>query len=366
MNYLINLIVIIMLAPPAYAGDDLSKLNALAEKLVAGYQPKNPGRIAIAVPPLNCDAKLTRMRAGFAVSEILSRRFIASEKFTVVERAALDQVFKEQKLAASGAISEDAVPAFGRLTGAGVILLGNVIRINGRYQVNARLVDAVSAEVLNSAYAELTAAAFESETQPYLNLVPEEQALSIFFLYNYRRNANGLKDTTNVVTWGTVNTKPEPFASGLAGGGIRYFPASKKYVEVSLSASGEKPKAGTVTNTSMYSSASWTEDYTIGAVAYRALFGWEAASYHGVRINPALGATVYSFSGGANGSYATPTLQLRAEYRPQARFGISLSACYDLLKIVAVNQDDFSSSNYPSHRARLNSFSFEPAVSLYF
>jgi TolB-like protein len=364
MKFLSVLLFFAAFCPAAVAGGSISKLEAASEKLISNYSPEKSGKTGIAIPPLTCDGNLAKMQVGFAVSEILSRKFVASPKFVVVEREALDKVLKEQKLAASGSVSEETAAAFGKLTGARVLLLGNVLKINGKYQVNARLVNSETGAVLDSAYAEVEAAAFESEAKPYLNLVPEEQALSLYFLYNFRNNANDLAATTNNMPGHTVVSSPQSFNLAMAGGGIRYFPAKKLIFDLSVMGSGSKSEAGDIAHTS--GASNWAESYSVGVFSYRGLLGLEFKPSLALRLSPAIGATMYSFSGGVATSYSTLTAQLRGEYRPQARFGVSMSVCYDFNAKAAIHQDDDSSDSYPSKRARLNRLSFEPALSFYF
>lgn len=365
MKYFVAILILLMSASASFAGTAVAKLNALSEKLIAGYVPGNEGRTGIAIAPLNCDEKLEKMRIGFAVAEILSRKFVASEKFSVVERESLDKVFKEQRLAASGGVSEETAVAAGKLAGARIMLLGNVLRIGGKYQVNARLVDAESGSVIDSAYAELDSASFESEAKPYLKLVPEEQVLSLYLLYNYRSNSNNLPDTTNTLSWGTVQSRPDSFTMGLAGGGIRYFPSKRVFADISVMGTGSKIKAGSELNT-ITPTDYWSETYSFGLLSYRALLGWEMVSSRKFRLNSAVGASIHSFSGSVDSSYAAPTVQLRGEYRPQSRFGVSLSFCYDLTAKAAVHQDDDLSDSFPSKRVELNQLSVEPSISFYF
>ena len=356
----------LVLGPGAFADTTVGKLNAISEKLISGYIPKS-GKTGIAVLPLSCDDKLSKLRVGFAVSEIISRKFIASDKFAVVEREAIDKVFAEQKLAASGAVSGDSPAAFGKLTGAGVILAGNVLKIGGHYQVNIRLIDTESSEVVGSGYAELDSAAFENEARPYLNLVPDEQALSIYFLYNFRNNANNVDEIKHGDSATMLYSDPPSFNLGMLGGGIRYFPSQKIFVDVSFGRNG-KQQVGDSTTVYLYGNYTFMYSYYIDVLSLRGLLGYKTQIGDRFNLYTGLGVASYEItgedrwgnSGYADVNYYTPTIQARVEYRLQSRVGVSIAAGYDFTAKVGTNKYDGGKT------VRLGKLSFEPSVSLYF
>ena len=96
------------------------------------------------------------------------------------------------------------------------------------------------------------------------------------------------------------------------------------------------------------------------------MMGYKARILAGLIIYTGLGVASISSSSergslvGADVSYYTPTAQVRLEYRPQSRVGVSIAAGYDLQTKTATRL--FKSIK----AARLNKLSFEPSVSLYF
>ena len=78
MNVFLKLFLVFLCASPAFADVTRNKLNDLSERLITSFTAKTPGKTAIAIFPLNADEKLTKRKAGFAVSEIISRKFINS------------------------------------------------------------------------------------------------------------------------------------------------------------------------------------------------------------------------------------------------------------------------------------------------
>jgi len=141
------------------AGTASRKLSSLADELIGGYLAKGGGRATVAIFPLNCAVKLQKERVGFAMSELLSHRFVSDGTFTVLERGELEKLLGEQRLQASGAVDSDVAVKLGKVLGAKVLLLGNIQKVDGRYQVNGRLVDAETSAVIVSGYSEVGSSA---------------------------------------------------------------------------------------------------------------------------------------------------------------------------------------------------------------
>lgn len=361
MKIFSKLALICFCASPAFADATAGKLNDLSARLISSFTAKTAGKTVIAIFPLNTDEKLAKRKVGFAVSEILSRKFFAGEKFTVVERGDIDKMLAEQKLQASGVVGADSAVSIGKIIGAKVILTGNVLKIDGQYQVNIRLVDAESSEVLGSGYAELDSKAFDEEARSYLNLVPEEQALGIYFLYNYRHNTNNLPVQNFNRPFGTVTVNPSPFTLALAGGGIRYLPTAKLMIDLGIMGNGDKTKAGAA----QYSSG-WSDNYTITVLSYRGLLSLKTKISDKFVAYTGAGITTYTISGGAKVSYTTPTINARLEFKPQSRIGLSIAGGYDLKNKASTNKEDGVTDASTSRRVRLDKFYIEPTLSFYF
>jgi len=363
---LLILISLVVFSGNVYAGAASSKLSALADSLIKGYTAKaGASKAVLAVFPLYCEGKLEKQRVGFAASEIMSHRFVSNGAFTVLERSELGKLLSEQKLQVSGAVDNETAVKLGKVLGAGVILVGNVQKVAGKYQVNARLVNAETAEVLASGYEELASSAFEEDARSYLNLVPDEQALGLYFFYSSRNNSNDLPDTSYSDPYNTVNVLPAAFNSGLAGGGIKYQPTARLVLDFSISGTTSKIKAGTWQYNSFGNGWSRPHNLSIAVVAYRALAALRLKVLDSLLFYPGLGATAYSITGSAKGNYLTPTIHARIEFLPQSRIGVSLAGGYDLSREAAYATTPYGSG--PANKcARLNRFYLEPAFSLYF
>lgn len=357
-NILLTLIVFCFVGN-AYAGAASAKLTSLADSLIKGYLDKfGQKKNVIAIFPLNCDSKLEKQRIGFAVSEIMSHRFVASKVFTVVERGELSKLLTEQKLQASGAVESETAVKLGKILGAGVILVGNVQKVGGKYQVNARLVNAETSAVLSSGYEELSSSDFEDDARVYLNLVPEEQTLGIYGIYNYRKNQN-IKATYVQPDQPDGVITPRAFSSNLVGGGLIYRPGKNIQLNAEYTTSTGEVYA-TVTSTSPfpYNRSAALKMTTVSFMtSYVSRFWdnwgyWVGLGLQGINIgfnrikikeNPPMGLFVKS----------------GIEFKPQSRIGLGVNLKYDLREVEAYSQ-------YNNKVLKLNPLSLESTLTLYF
>lgn len=357
------LVLIMIFSGNIYAGSASGKLSALADSLIKGYAIKAVvSKTSLAVFPLNCDEKLEKQRVGFAASEVMSHRFVADGAFTVVERGEIGKLLSEQKLQASGAVDSDTAVRLGKVLGAGVILLGNIQKVDGKYQVNARLVNAETSEVLVSGYTELDANAFEADARVYLNLVPQEQTLGIYAVYNYRQNSN--KNPAFVETGASdqTTTNPRSFSAALVGGGLLYRPSRHMQINAECTTSKlSKDKYATVI-TSYTGGSTWTQptglemttiSFMVGYVSE--LFGkWGYSA--GVGLNYINAAVIMKKDNPPLGIF----LRSGIEFKPQSRIGFGLNLRYELQRTIV------RSERSNSKILELNPFSVETVLAFYF
>lgn len=336
------------------AGDASAKLSGLAETLIRGYAATSPAKTTLAVFPFTCDAKLEKQRVGFAASELMSHRFVANGNFTVVERGETGKLLAEQRLQASGAVDSATAVRLGKVLGAGTILLGNIQKVDGRYQVNARLVNAETAQVLVSGYEELDVNAFEDDARVYLNLVPEAQALGLYFLTNLRSNANNLPSRTYTTGYGSETIAPKSFSLHMLGGGLRYAPSAKTLVDVAYMGNG----SGAKNDNGLYGH--------LKVSSVRALLGYKVHNSGKLRSFAGFGGTSYSLDWTAKTTYYTPTVLFRTELLPQSRVGLSVSVLYDFIAKSAKQNIIWATPPVVVEGAKLNKFSIEPTLSVYF
>ena len=71
-------------------------------------------------------------------------------KFTVIERAQIEPVLKEQEFQQSGCVSSECAVEAGKLLGVDQIVTGSIGKIGSYYTVSARMIDVQTGEVLKS------------------------------------------------------------------------------------------------------------------------------------------------------------------------------------------------------------------------
>lgn len=345
------LLLLALFCGNSYAGNASVKLSELADSLIKGYHAKyGEEKRTLAVFPLNCDNQLEKQRVGFAASELMSHSFIASSRFTVLERSDIGKLLAEQKFQASGAVDNETAVNLGKILGAKLILLGNIQGVGTNYQINARIVNAETSEIIVSGYQELSKASFESDAQPYINLAPEVQTIGVYAIHNTQRTGK----TGPAFGEGVGTYTPKSFSVPVMGGGVLYRP--QKAMQINL-------EAGTSLRSAYFT------DYAsvvTSAISCRINYYSIAAAY----VNSVSRRVFYSVGLGAKhtkvemmglGSRNTTGLFIKTgfEYKPQSRIAIGINMKYDLSKVEAMS----AGGNKFFELAPLY---FEPVVTLYF
>lgn len=351
------------LAWNANAGQASTKLSDLAGSLINAYAAKaGAGKATLAVFPFSCDDKLKKQRVGFAVAELMSHRFVADGNFIVVERGEIDKLLTEQRLQSSGVTDSATAVKLGKLAGAGVLLLGNLNKVDGYYQVNARIVNAETGEVMASGYTELGVEAFEDDARVYLNLVPQEQTLGIYGVYNYRYNSNDLPSFTEN-QWGEVTNNPHSFAAKMLGGGLLYRPRRNIQInaEVITNIGGDKYIKMVHYYTSP-SPGSFVEEKTLKmtSVSLTASYvGQLSAKWHYL-AGMGLQHLVSGVSEAREDIPPSVLAKAGIEYKPQSRIGLGVNVKYEFKPV------KFQSEYTDGRMMELNPLSFETVLAFYF
>lgn len=346
-----------------YAGPASARLSALADSLIKDYQAKaGTSRTTLAAFPFGCEEKLRKQRVGFAAAELMSHRFVAEPSFVVVERGDINRLLTEQKLQASGATDSATAVRLGRVLGAGALLLGNINKVDGVYQVNARIVNAETSEVVVSGYAELPVDAFEDDAGVYLNLVPQEQMLGIYGILNYRHNANEAPVFTET-RWGQETHYPRPFTSIMAGGGLLYRPHKSMQINAELVTNVGSDEYLTIVYyypgppTSTYiekKKLKMTAASLMGSYVGQLSAKWHYLAGLGLQ---------YMVSGVSEAREDVPPglfLKAGIEYKPQSRIGLGLNVKYEFKTV------KFRSEYTDNLLMKMNPLSFETVLALYF
>jgi TolB-like protein len=75
------------------------------------------------------------------VSDLLRTELFNTGLFTVIERAEMDKILKEQGFQQSGCTENECVVQFGKILSAKKVLVGTVNKLGNTYIINARIVD---------------------------------------------------------------------------------------------------------------------------------------------------------------------------------------------------------------------------------
>ncbi|MBI4422990.1 MAG: hypothetical protein HY554_04655 [Elusimicrobia bacterium] len=345
-----------------------SRLDAMAGVLTQAARSRGqPRSETLAVFTFNSSERLSAARIGFAVSELLTHHFVKRRVYTVVERTNLEKVMREQRLQVSGAVDAAGAVRVGKVLGARLLVLGSVEKVAGNYQVNARIVDAESTQVLGTAYEEFPARAFEEDARPYLLLVPDRHALGLYLLYNFRRNtAPGAyrSFSQNLVNQTLVNeVSPESFPLSMIGGGLRYLPTSAWLADLSLAVSANRPRFASVKSGYPGQTVDTAVPRTLGTtILVRAtvsrIFGGPAG-FRGI-VGAGLSSMNSSGDRATFGTAIAPCVRGAIEHKPNARIGLGLAVNYDFIGKAGGDRDS-------GDRAfRFNPLSVEPSLAIYF
>jgi TolB-like protein len=356
----------LILSPPVRAGELERKLERIASTFETNLKEPTP---TIAVLPFTTDSKLAKKRVDFAVSELLTERFLRGEKFKVVERGGLDKVLREQMLGLTGAVAEQSAAKIGQLAGASRVVLGSVVRLGDSYQISARLVNSSSGDVETAAVVEVPVSTFDEEASRFLVLVPESQAIGIYAVGAWLPiHTKVLQPGTFDVGSGPVGFTPSMAHSAVAaaGVGIRYSPTRKTMIDVSYITTPNGIQLVKLDNlppgydyvnpinfdlNAFRGSLNWVADLRrsvkgiIGA-------GWWTAS---LKTNSAIGIGHPKF----NSAFVRTGL----EYRIQERIGVSILGDWNLWTDTLNWPNNVGPTSWTFETPR---FTVESAVALYF
>jgi len=370
MRMLALLLSLSLLPSALYAGQSeiSARMKTLASALVTSHRAKHPAaeKERIAVFEFNSTKELRERRVGHAVAELLTHHINGDSGFVLVERLELNKIMEELKLSMAGVTDQEDALKAGKLGGARVVVLGSVEKFGDKYHVNARLVDVETGEVAATAYEAMPVRVFEEEAKGYMVLAPEVQRIGFYALFNWRHNPNNVPTNSGSgpSAWVQGGNSPDPFDIGLIGLGVRYCPFRRWVVDVAYMANSTLPRAGQRTQNYGASNETMNEAYRIGAKAFRGLIGYRVNFFPNSAVYFSAGATNYKMVNHTGTNYVTPTTQIRLEFFPQQRLGISLTGNCDLVNKIATGY--YRDEQRTADLARLSQFSVESSVSVYF
>ena len=84
---------------------------------------------------------------GLAVRELISSTLVNTGKYTIIERAMIQQIIKEQKFSNSDLVDESQAAEIGKLAGADKIVLSAVSLVGGRNMLSVKMTDVKTAAI---------------------------------------------------------------------------------------------------------------------------------------------------------------------------------------------------------------------------
>lgn len=353
-----------------------SKLEKAAQKISEAAAARDLAGATLAVFPFQADDRLSKKRVNFAVSEILTRYLLKQGAFKVMERYQLEEVMKEQKLGASGAVDSRTAAEIGKLMGARLLVIGNVIKVGNSYQIIAKLVNSETGELLVSEISEVPVKTFEEDAANYLVLVPKTQTIGVFALWKY-----GIARAHNVPSFQySVGPVRDPrnsnvTLSGMNGIGLRYWLLHDWMVEFS-SVKLEKRTIAALKDTPSYiiRVSAKASDLMInrGFKISDTFRGFGGVGLSKIDVDTTGGAEdhIIVFVRKESLIY-TPLVRLGIEWQPQARIGLGIFSSYSITnnsisqKIIypPAQQDDIQMTVW---KADLPRFVIESTLSIYF
>lgn len=103
------------------------------------FSKKEVGPVKIAI--MNFSGKDIPQKDAEKVTEMITGEIVLTKKFTVVERAKIEEILKEQSFQQAGCTDIECAVKMGRLVSARKILVGSVMKLGNSYIITGRLVD---------------------------------------------------------------------------------------------------------------------------------------------------------------------------------------------------------------------------------
>ena len=121
---------------------------ALAAAFSIANGNDKPKRVAILYFDNSGDASLEKLKKGLA--DMLITDLSAVKTLSIVERARLEEILKEQKMNNSKSFDPETASKIGKLLGAEIILTGGFFEMMGTFRVDARVIDVETGKILKS------------------------------------------------------------------------------------------------------------------------------------------------------------------------------------------------------------------------
>jgi len=104
----------------------------------------------LAVVTLDIGTDKIDQETANGVIVFVENAFVNVGKVKVIDRANIQEIFKEYKFQSSGVIDESTAVEIGKLSGADIIVIGSINRVGGIFYLNIKLIAVQTAEIVGS------------------------------------------------------------------------------------------------------------------------------------------------------------------------------------------------------------------------
>lgn len=143
--------LVLLLAPPVLAQRPVAMPELLGRVRLAALRAAGERKVRLGVAafqPVEAQRALDLGFSGYLTEQVFGGLAAAGPSLRLFERARLDAVLKEQKLASSGLFDESEARRIGELAPIDLLLTGTWTRLEGGVALQGRFLDVVSGEVV--------------------------------------------------------------------------------------------------------------------------------------------------------------------------------------------------------------------------
>jgi TolB-like protein len=124
-------------------------IKIILEK-ICGPSSDTPKRKIAVFPFKNLSNWENWFNLAETMSDMIITKLINSKKFEVIERSQIDKIMEEKSLGQSGVIEQAEAIQAAKVAGADLLLIGSASIINGKIEVDARVINAASGSALTA------------------------------------------------------------------------------------------------------------------------------------------------------------------------------------------------------------------------
>lgn len=168
MKHLATVLILLTSATAAVSHDDPHEVLAeLSDSLLAALSD-TMSISRLAVLPFADKTEGEQSSRGTAIAEYLVGRLQGEERFTLVDRAAFQEMIAEIELSQTDLVDESTAVKAGKMLAADAILTGTIGEVFGKSRVSAKIIRTETSEILASASVVAAPAALQGLTKELL------------------------------------------------------------------------------------------------------------------------------------------------------------------------------------------------------